>query len=449
MPVIPSLLQNSAIRLMELIRRTHAREILPGLLDSQYLSLDELEKQQSTNLAQLSAFCLAEVPYYQELLAAADISQSQPLTHQNLSRLPLMTKDLIRDHGEQLKAKSFSSWQPRPKSTSGSTGQPLNYFLDRPSHSFQWAHLWRGWEQTGFKPGQPYATLSGGSLIPEKVDFKQKVYLALNNALHFPSYHLTEEVMAGYLSILEQRSIPFLYGYPSSVELFAEFILASRGNAPLKAVFTTSESLKPTSRQTIEEAFECQVLDTYGCNDGGLYSFECTHQTGFHVGMESVVVEITDDQGVPLPEGEVGQIVTTNLAIRAMPLLRYKTGDIGAIDRQPCSCGRGLLRIVNLQGRERDFVLTPAGRKVHGAFFNHFQPFYDAQWLKQFQIYQPCQETLVVRLVVWKDPSADELQLLTKELEMGLGKMDFRMEIVDSIELTRTGKFRIVISDLT
>jgi len=255
--------------------------------------------------------------------------------------------------------------------------------------------------------------------------------------------------MAGYLSILEQRSIPFLYGYPSSVELFAEFILASRGNAPLKAVFTTSESLKPTSRQTIEEAFECQVLDTYGCNDGGLYSFECTHQTGFHVGMESVVVEITDDQGVPLPEGEVGQIVTTNLAIRAMPLLRYKTGDIGAIDRQPCSCGRGLLRIVNLQGRERDFVLTPAGRKVHGAFFNHFQPFYDAQWLKQFQIYQPCQETLVVRLVVWKDPSADELQLLTKELEMGLGKMDFRMEIVDSIELTRTGKFRIVISDLT
>ncbi len=159
-------------------------------------------------------------------------------------------------------------------------------------------------------------------------------------------------------------------------------------------------------------------------------------------------MEITDDQGQRLPDGEIGNIVTTNLAIRAMPLLRYKTGDMGALDRSPCACGRGLLRIVDLQGRERDFVLTPAGRKVHGAFFNHFQPFYDASWLKQFQVYQPDQATLVVRLVVHRTPEPGELAQLEKKLERGLGAMDFQLEIVDKVELTRTGKFRVIVSDI-
>ena len=164
--------------------------------------------------------------------------------------------------------------------------------------------------------------------------------------------------------------------------------------------------------------------------------------------MESVFVEIIGEDGRRLPDGETGRIVTTNLSIRAMPLLRYLTGDVGAITNEPCACGRGLQRVVKLQGRDRDVILTPAGRKVHGAFFNHFEPFYRAEWLHRFQVYQPELETLIIRVVVTREPSEKERQFLVDELRRGLGEMDFRIEVVDDIELTRTGKFRVVVSDL-
>jgi len=256
--------------------------------------------------------------------------------------------------------------------------------------------------------------------------------------------------MSGYLSLLQHKTIPFLYGYPSSLELFARFLLEDNqlNPLPMRAVFTTSEGLSLKARKTIEQAFKCRVIDTYGCNDGGIYSFECDRRNGFHVGMESVFVEIVDDDGNRVPAGKTGNIVTTNLMMRAMPLLRYKTGDVGALDYMECPCGRGLQRIVKLQGRERDFVLTPAGRKVHGAFFNHFEPFYAADWLRRFQVYQPDRQTLILRLMVSRKPTDRERQAITDALHEGLGKMDFRLEYVDKMEMTRTGKFRVIISDV-
>ncbi len=445
---VPPPLRAFGIRLMEFARRTDAVSLLPELLASQWWELSRLEQLQQEKLGSLGRFCWDEVPFYRELFGDCGLAPQQALTDAALQRLPVLDKDVIRGAGSRLYSRSWRRWQPRRKSTSGSTGRPLNYYLDRPSHTYQWAHLWRGWQQVGYRPGDLYATLSGGSLVPEKVDLKQKIYLALSGALHLPSYHLTPSIMSGYVDLLQRRSVPFLYGYPSSLELFSRYVLDEWQPLPLQAVFTTSEGLSDRARETIEQAFACAVFDTYGCNDGGLYSFECDRHDGFHVGMESVLVEIVDDEGRRLPDGSVGNIVTTNLEIRAMPLLRYRTGDVGALERTPCACGRGLQRIVSLQGRERDFVLTPAGRKVHGAFFNHFDPFYTADWLERFQVYQPDRQTLILRLQVQRDPNEAERQIVLDALERGLGTMDFRLEFVDEMVLTRTGKFRVIISDV-
>jgi phenylacetate-CoA ligase len=264
-----------------------------------------------------------------------------------------------------------------------------------------------------------------------------------------PSYHLTNEIMTRYARRLASKNVRFLYGYPSSLELFASFLLDSGlPTSSMQAVFTTSELLSPGARRTIETAFGCPVFDLYGCNDGGLYSFECEHHNGFHQAMESCIVEVVDDEGLPLPEGEMGRIVTTHLANRCHPFLRYVTGDVGALDSTPCACGRGLVRIVHIQGRERDFVLTPGGRMVHGAFFNHFEPFYKSEWLERFQVHQPSQDRLIVRLIVQKQPTEQEQSEMIAQLKRGLGEMEITIDIVDELVLTETGKFRVVTSDL-
>ena len=164
--------------------------------------------------------------------------------------------------------------------------------------------------------------------------------------------------------------------------------------------------------------------------------------------MESCYVEVVDDNGNCLPDGQIGRIVTTHFANKSHPFIRYITGDVGAIDRSPCECGRGLIRLVKLQGRERDFVRTEDGRKVHGAFFNHFEPFYNNSWIDRFQVYQSSVGKLEVRLQVNEKPAQSTVDKLVDELHEGLGKMDISVIFTDEMELTSTGKFRVVISDV-
>lgn len=438
------------IRLMEVFRSTEALRILPSLQESQYWDHERLRSLQGERLQQLARHCAETVPYYRRLFKQLGYAPEDFRDVSDVARLPVLTKSDIRAAGDDLRSSLFNRLQPRRKSTSGSSGVPLNYYLDRTSHSYLWAQIWRAWSQAGYRPGDHYATLSGGALLPEKVDFRQRVYQALSGAVHLPSYHLTDSIMDRYRRLLRRRRIAFLHGYPSSIEFFAEFCLSEpRQPLRMRAIFTTSEMLSPKARATIEQAFSGRVLDINGCNDGGLYCFECAHTTGFHYGMESVILEIVDDAGRPLPEGGIGQIITTHLTNRAHPFLRYATGDTGALASARCACGRGLGRIVSFQGRERDFVLTPDGRRVHGAFFNHFEPFYRSPWIERFQVYQPDRTSLVVRLATGRPPTAAEQEELIAQLRRGLGGLAITLDLSGRMELTRAGKFRVVVSEVT
>lgn len=448
-PEPPAAVRRAGVLLMERLRRTDALTLLPELNESQWWDAGRLVDQQARRLQELLRWCRDEVPYYRRLFARLGFAPESVRSTEDLKSLPILEKADIRNAGRDLCSSAFARLQPRAKSTSGSTGVPLNYYLDRRSHSYLWAQIWRAWGQAGYRPGDRYATLSGGSLVPQKVDFKQRVYLALSGALHLPSYHLTSSELDRYAEILAQRQVAFLYGYPSSVGLFARHCQEQRRPAlALRAVFTTSEQLLPQTRATIATTFGCPVIDTYGCNDGGLYSFECAEARGFHYGMESVIVEVVDETGTPLPAGCVGRIVTTHLVNRAEPFLRYATGDLGALDPTSCPCGRGLVRIVDLQGRERDFVVTPKGRYVHGAFFNHFEPFYRSAWIERFQIYQPDRTRLIVRLHVRREPTESERERVLSELQRGLGPMDIQLAIGAEMALSSTGKFRVIVSDV-
>jgi len=443
-------LRRLGIRLMERVRRTDALALLPELEASQWLTREVLAQRQLDLLRRHLAYCGQQVPFYANLFDELGFDPEAVASPGDLARLPVLDKPTITAAGDRLHSREMPRLQSRHKSTSGSTGVPLNYYLDRRSHSYLWAQIWRAWGQVGYTPGDLYATLSGGSLLPREVDLKQRIYLLLSGCVHLPSYHLTAREMDEYAVVLRRRRVAYLYGYPSSLELLADHLLANDARPPaMLAVFTTSEMLTPTARAAIAEAFGAPVHDTYGCNDGGVYAFECEHHDGYHVGDESCLVEVVDDQGRPVPDGEVGRIVTTHLVNRAHPFLRYATGDMGAISAEPCACGRGLSRIVQLQGRERDFVVTPDGRRIHGAFFNHFEPFYASPWISRFQVYQGQVGRLEVRLVVSRPPTDDEHEDLVAELRRGLGAMDIEVRQVEDLELSRTGKFRVVISELT
>jgi phenylacetate-CoA ligase len=128
---------------------------------------------------------------------------------------------------------------------------------------------------------------------------------------------------------------------------------------PLKLLHTGGEPLAavPGSRARLEEIWQAKAYDEYGLNEcflpaGG----ECTEQNGLHFSEDFLIPEILNEHGEQVSPGERGELVASNIASRAMPLLRFKTGDMVTYDEEPCPCGRKTFRITVL-GRTDDMIV--------------------------------------------------------------------------------------------
>src|SRR5690606_14972011 len=131
----------------------------------------------------------------------------------------------------------------------------------------------------------------------------------------------------------------------------------------VKVVFVTSEMLYPHERNIISQSFQCPVANGYGARDAGFIAHECPAGS-MHISAEDIIVELLDDNGQPVAAGQSGEIVVTHLATPGFPFIRYRTGDMAQLASQPCSCGRGLPVLANVQGRRRDFLVTTAGDQL-------------------------------------------------------------------------------------
>src|SRR6476659_6475875 len=110
--------------------------------------------------------------------------------------------------------------------------------------------------------------------------------------------------------------------------------------------------------EAVEHALGLTALDIYGLSEvmGPGVSAECSEgRNGAHVNEDHFLVEVVDPQsGQPLPDGEVGELVFSTLTKEALPLLRYRTGDLASLTREPCACGRTFARMSRVVGRTDD-----------------------------------------------------------------------------------------------
>ena len=107
-----------------------------------------------------------------------------------------------------------------------------------------------------------------------------------------------------------------------------------------------------TSGRAIEEAWGAQLYSTYGVTELANSLCECNAGTGGHVHEDQLHLEIVDDSGHVLGDGEVGEVVATTFGVEAMPVIRYATGDCAALFRERCSCGHAAPRVGPIVGRK-------------------------------------------------------------------------------------------------
>jgi phenylacetate-CoA ligase len=412
----------------------------------QWRSPADLRALQAVKLRRLLGLAAARCPYYGAQFAACSVDVEQEDPFAILARLPLLDKAAIRTHRERL-TDPTSPHGVLTASTGGSTGEPLTFHFDRQRVGYDKAARMRTHEWFGVRPGDRELYLWGAPAELSKQDHLRRWRDGVTNDLLLSAFNLSPSVMRAYLERLERFNPAAVFGYPSSVALLCEFArsIGRQVRPPaLRAVFASGEVLDATQRQTIADYFQVPVVNGYGSREAGFLAHECP-AGAMHVMAENIVLEVVGADGVPVAVGEPGEIVVTHLDAYAMPLIRYRTEDMGRLLPGVCSCGRGLPLMDVVAGRRTDHLVAPDGTLKHALSLIYVLRELDS--VRRFQIHQGPRRDLDIRIV--PAPSFTERDRGCVELgvrrELG-PNVEVRVRLVDRIETSPSGKYRYVTS---
>ena len=448
-----SSLNRTILKLHDKFSGRRILERLEELNCTQWLSHNELMELQRNKLQHLVEYAYTYVPYYHHTFDKVgfhpkDLDQSLD----SLSKLPILTKSIIRENWDDLLTTEPRRRQQMSKlSTSGSTGQPLIFMQDNNYRDAVTADIQRHICWAGCRFGDVHAMIWGA---PQNPTLSRKIRIALIdltwNRFQVNAFELTNDSLTTFAKHVQRQAPHILFGYATSLYHFAQFIRQSPYlNITFHGVISTSELLLPPVRQFIEETFRCKVFDRYATLELGGIACECEAHTGLHISMENNYVEILC-HGSPAKTGEVGDFIVTNLNNFGMPFIRYSVGDAGAwYTGENCSCGRDSSMLEMIEGRLVDSFYTRDGRKVWSGFAGAGFRCLAHPAIKQFQVVQKTLDKMVVRLVVdgeLPQSAAEEIKLAFKAAYGENITVD--LEFLNEIPPLRSGKHQYAVSEI-
>ena len=336
---------------------------------SQYFDTETMAVYQNRRLRTIIKQAVTFVPFYRDAFARLRLTADDIRTVQDLKKLPVLSKDMLKQSPAAFLAENNRRFSPRACTTSGSSGEPMVLYHDKAAAILEFCHYWRYWGWGGYRLGMPFADFSlahFSNMAQEMIaDFSRITRrLTLNPAF------LSDTTIARYTAALEQHGIRFLKGSPSTLYVFAHLI-RKHGLAcpPVRCIFTTGELLLPYQRTYLAETFGTRIIDSYGLMERTAAITQCEHGT-YHIHAEYGIIEIEKDEKLSSNHLTAGTLISTALHNYVMPLIRYRIPDIIEYETDPavCPCGRTLPVIKKIHGRQQDALITPSGRIITNLF---------------------------------------------------------------------------------
>ena len=413
---------------------------------SQRLSPSELEELQNRKLRAIVKHAYENVPYYHKLFNSAKLKPADIRVKEDLVKIPITTKKVLqRLPISERVTKGVDINKCIKCRTSGSTGEPLDVFLNKRELSHRVAMQTRVY---GLNLTEKKVNILDRTPLPAKgspATIFRKLKQCLNHLGLWRRYYfsLFEEPSELVSKLLEIKP-DVIETQPSTLRLISEFVRENNitGISP-KSIFTRAELLNREDRKQIEAVFNTKLTDLYGTIEFGIVAWECEKHQGYHINSDIVVVEaMKDDQQV---YGEEGEMVCTDLINYTMPLIRYALGDIVVLSKEKCSCGRNFPLIELVEGRSNDFVSLPSGKimppipliitleKIEG--------------INQYKLVQENINVFDVQIVKgqnFKETTIEEVKRVLTEI---LGrKTRINVNIVSEIPREKSGKARPIVS---
>lgn len=406
-------------------------------------SADEIATHQSEALRGAIDHARRTVSYY------ADYPDFDVRNPQELARLPILARETVRQNHEQFLSSTTPARLRIRAGTTGTTGGNLKVAFTEELARANWACLLRQWAWAGVEALRPRVSFFGARIVP--VQCSEPPFWIHNLPEHqilFSIFHLSEKTAPEYLAQLRKQAGTILEGFPSVLGILADFVLESGRPIPMRVIFTSGEPLYPATRIKLEVAFQCQVFDSYGMTEYCGLIQQCEHGQ-MHLIPEFGYLEILDESGEPVAEGEEGYFVWTGLLNRAMPLIRYRIGDRGRWQHgAACTCGLKFPLVIPTITRESEILRCPDGRLFSPRALN--QLLKDATSLRFCQFIHDLPERVIVRAVSGNGHASEEMMLIRTRLQSLLGPaMRVTAEIAAGPLVLPGGKIPLIIDHLS
>lgn len=410
------------------------------------LTKNEYLEHQHDKINALLRHVFLNVPYYKDKLIQSGISSAKDLTWKSIYLLPVLSKSSISNDFNRFVTEDPSSHVLLDNSTSGSSGHNFHFKTDIKSYAYRAAIVDRTYRQIGIERGDKEAMLWGANIdINISKNLRGWIRSRLIRRIMLSSYKMTEQDLSIYIEKLNKFKPKLLTSYPGPLEVFSRFCTDNGKNIPsLKAIITSAEMLYPHQRELFENTFNVNVFNRYGCREFGCIAQEVSAASIMPVNGDHVFVEILREDGNACDEGEVGEVVITDLDNFGMPLIRYLVGDRAAwvsnsIYRQEN------ISITKLEGRSLDVIVAPNGNRIGGTFWTLLMKS-QANIIK-FQIYQVDENLINIKYQSKNILTVEEQEYFIKEIKNKCGDdMIVKFKKVDLFDSAVNGKHRIIIS---
>ncbi len=404
---------------------------------------DFVVQYQIRRLRSIFQSCIEYSPYYRELFRKVygSVPSVDDYSFADLQQLPLLEKETIREDPESFLVKDRSEMDV--VSTSGSSGKPLRFYLDKNRSVKEWAFINHIWSRIGYQPGQRRTVLRG--VLIHNVDVDPWEFDPAMNELRLSPFHLTSEIMDLYLGLIQQYKITYLHGYPSAIYILAKHAqdVGWGYGVNLRGVLTISETLFSFQREFLSKVFpNARILPFYGMSEKVAIAGEVPGETDLYE-FEPLYgfAELVNDHGQPVMElGRPGRIVATGFLCTGMPLLRYETGDEAILDRLPVADNFYRLRVRDIRSRwAQEFLVSKQGGLISMAAINIHSPVYS--FIQEFQFYQDTPGLALVRIVpIPGKTSADFIPFVKEIMEKTGAGIDLQVQLVDQLAQNSRGK---------
>lgn len=325
----------------------------------QFMPRDELENLQLSRLKNTVERAAHKSPFYSKVFKQEGINADKVKSVKDIKSLPFTRREDLRAHFPFGFCTLSVEKIVRVHTSTGTTGKPKAIFFSRRDITEAANLIARCMRMTGARAGDVFQNMMSYGLFTGGLVFHYGAEKL--GALVIPASAGNTEKQ---IELMKDFNTTIIHLTPSYALYLADF-LEKKGVNPqeglsLRIIYTGAEPYSEKIREKIEKIYGVQAFNSYGLSEmnGPGVGFECPQKEGMHIWEDNFILEIIDpDTQEPVPEGQEGELVLTSINREAMPILRYRTGDIALIYPEVCNCGRVHRRISPIKGRVDDMFI--------------------------------------------------------------------------------------------